>query len=110
MLQSLCEGLAKPKSYFIDLHTGDPIGLPTRPGRSRASGPLGANFNRLSMSPSDPNGPQRNSQPVDHVLQIGETVRSNIRFESRCGRQILNDFADALGRSRRDTLVSARRG
>lgn len=38
------------------------------------------------MSPSDLNGPQRNSQLLDTVLQIGETVRSIFRFESRWGR------------------------
>jgi len=43
-------------------------------------------LNGLSMSPSDRNGPQRNSQLLDPALQIGETVRSNIRFESRWGR------------------------
>ena len=65
----------------------DPIGLPTRPGRSRTSGPLRAHFNRLPMFSSDANGPQRNCQLLDMVLQIGGTVRSNIRFESRWGRQ-----------------------
>lgn len=45
-------------------------------------GPPRAHLNRLSMSSSYPNGPQRSSQLLDTVLQLGETVRSIFGFES----------------------------
>jgi len=42
------------------------------------------------MSQAIPNGPQRNSQLLDTVLQIGETVLSKYRFESRWGRSFFS--------------------